>query len=509
MRTLLLVTALLSLAGLAGCLSDDGPADGGDGLPAMYAAEVGDAVVLAIVDSSFNPYHHDFLADAMPQHLDDDPDNDLPLDRPPHEWLPGFADPSEFSSYEALELNLSLDPDAVPAELHGSDAESWSSVNTSDTDDIHFRYIPGTKIIGYVNFAGGDGFSPASHGGGTTSVSVGNIHGTCPECLLVFVNSYHAFANPWMAQQDWIDVQSNSWGASTVFRDNIYTDCDLETLQAGVERGQQIVWSGGNGQANAFVAPVNTLNSCQKGPDFLITVGAIDPDNQGSYTGHGKPVDISSYGMGYPRAGGGTVTAESTFSGTSNAAPVIAGFYAKALYEVRKELDGASRTQADGVIAYGETRCGDANPDCPMADELLTVHELRHALFRAATFTDAYFSTTSVVPAAEIPVGTEETEFFTEGHGSLHGRLGDHEAEATRIVDEVFGRTYDEPSQELLDWMTAYSYCSQQVWGEWQHGYWVPGSGLPDPDPQWPVRTWLGTECPTTMEAVIAAGDTA
>jgi hypothetical protein len=45
----------------------------------------------------------------MPQALDKDPSNDLPLDRPPHEWLPGFPDPDKaFRSYNRFDLTLEL-----------------------------------------------------------------------------------------------------------------------------------------------------------------------------------------------------------------------------------------------------------------------------------------------------------------------------------------------------------------------------------------------------------------
>lgn len=549
MRKTILLGSLLFLAGLAGCIGDSDVDTDGDGVPdddeleagtdpfdplsftGVTPLRFGDVTVLAIVDSGFNPYHWDFLADHMPQHQDDDPSNNLPLNTPPHRWIPGFPEPESFDSYEALELTLTPDdPDADPScvpggggnivisvppstseptvcddeegGLYQQDSQEWETVQQSDLDTTHYQWIPGTKIIGYLNFGGGTGFGVSSHGVGTTSVSVGNIHGSCPECLLLFINSFDDDANVWMARQPWIDVQSNSWGASTGYRENIWTDCDLEELKAGVERGQQIFWSAGNGQANAFVAPVNTLNSCQKGPDYLVTVGAIDPDTRGSFTGHGKPVDVSSWGSGYPSAygGNGTVTAEGSFSGTSNAAPTTAGLYAKALWSLRNQL-GTERIQEAGVIATGPAGCGAANPDCALADGEVTVHEFRSAFLRAATHTDAYFTD----PVVGLPVpGNAETEYFTEGHGSFFAHLGDIDQEVATILAEVTGDAYDAPSQDLIDYMTAYSYCSQQVWIGWDHGYWKAGDPLPAEEPGKPVQTWLATACPDTMNAVLA-----
>ncbi len=554
MRSAVAVATLLAIVGLSGCIGDgtlnvdsdgDGYSDQAEleqgtdpqdplSYPGVTPYRFGDVTVLAIVDSSFNPYHWDFLAAHMPQHMDNDTSNDLPLDQPPHTWIPGFPNPEEaFTGYQALDLTLTPDdPEADPScvwdeggdvyvgippgtteptecqyeegGLYQVDRDEWDTVNRSNSEETFYHYIPGTKIIGYVNYAAGSGFSSSSHGVGTTSVSVGNYHGSCPECLLVFVNSYHNAANPWMSNQAWIDVQSNSWGRSTAYRENVYTACDLEPLQAGVERGQQIFWSAGNGQANAFVAPVNTLNSCQKGPDFLVTVGAISPDNEGSYTGHGKPVDVASFGRGYPSAGGSTVFANSTFSGTSNAAPVSAGLYAKALWTLRNELN-SPRIQEDGVIATGPAGCGEANPDCPLADGQVTVHELREAFFRAATPSEATFtsSTLGLTDDPELMVGNQETEYLTEGHGSFRAHLGDINAEIASIVAEVRGDQFDAPDQDLLDYMAAYSYCSQEVWGHWEHGYWVNGDPLPTADPEKPIQSWMLTACPDMMNALL------
>ncbi len=41
-----------------------------------------DATVVAVIDSGFNPYHHDWAAATTP--------GDFPLDRAPQRWLPGF-----------------------------------------------------------------------------------------------------------------------------------------------------------------------------------------------------------------------------------------------------------------------------------------------------------------------------------------------------------------------------------------------------------------------------------
>lgn len=93
---------------------------------------------------------------------------------------------------------------------------------------------------------------------------------------------------------------TNSFGFSLLLRDRYYNGGNAALSKAASERGQTIFFSAGNGQVNAFAAPNATLPSSQERPDWMVTVGAIDPDNEGSYIGHGKPVDIASIGSGYP-----------------------------------------------------------------------------------------------------------------------------------------------------------------------------------------------------------------
>jgi hypothetical protein len=551
MRKGLLVATMMVAITLSGCLNNQG--NDVDGAPdtlqlSALDANQDDVVVIAVIDSGFNPYHHDFLADFMPQQMDEDLSNDLPLDAAPHTWIPGFPNPGDaFASYSSINLTLTPDnPDAqmmcTPTEgesptigapsgsgdavecdyeeggLYQHDADAWANVSRSTVDDVNFHYVPGTKVVGYVNFNTGSGFQSGSHGVGTTSVSVGNLHGSCPQCVLVFINGQSESADSsdagqpaidWVNRQPWIDLVTNSYGHSSFYRENVWDHCNLDLERVAVERGQQIFWSAGNGQANAFVAPVYTLNSCQKGPDWIVTVGAIDPDTNASFTGHGKPVNIANIGTDYPSAYGSTnVTNGGNFGGTSNAAPLTAGTYGAALSQLRAMFPGASKMQKDGVIATGPAGCGIANSECAMVDGELTVHELRQAMYLAATPTEEYFTDGQVgfLYGDDYPVGTPETELMTEGFGSLHGKLVDLDAEVQLIIDLVLGDAVEEIDQETMAFMIAYSYCSQQVWGEWDYGYWNAETALPEASSDWPFRTFLSTQCPViTRTAVDAA----
>jgi hypothetical protein len=511
---------LLLLSTLAACGRIPGNIDAKTADVAKATAD--DVVVIAVVDSSINPYHWDYLSAKMPEHA-------LPLDTDPAEWLPGHPGASAFKSYEALQLTLPVnDPDANTDELAAADAGEWSKILISeDTDnsDVHMYWMPGTKIVGHVVFSPGllgdpfvtfatgrrtgplNTYAATSHGVGTSSVAAGAIHGTCPNCVLVYVHGTGEQASRWVEQQDWIDVQSNSWGYSTVYRERVYAGSDTEAQRAAVERGQSIFFSAGNGQENAFVTPNTTLFSSQEGPDWIITVGAISPGGS-SYSGHGKPSDVASIGSGYPSANnnGARANGEGNFSGTSNATPVMAGIYGEALHRVRKQLGPGSRLQSGGVIARGAPGCQAANPQCALADGELTVHEMREALFRAAQYTP---QGTNVGGVVTLP-GTEsvaEAEMLSEGHGSYYGRLNDdehYETEIQRVVGYIDGSWFTEQDAAQRDFMIAKSVCRQAGWGTWEHGYAQLGPA-PAADPQWPVRSFFSELCPIVLPAAVTA----
>jgi hypothetical protein len=483
--------------------------------PTPASAVPGDATVIAIIDNAFTPYHWDYLASKMPQAEDAYRANDLPLERAPHTWLPGFPDPSAFGDYKALDLSLEEKNALAPIDpLDEKDSELWASVKPSTAEEQHLYWMPGTKVIGALDFAGnqihGDS---SSHGTGTSSVSVGNIHGTCPECLLVFL-SYSGQASGeaainWAMRQPWIDAISNSYGFSItpVSRDRLYSGSDTNLQKKASDRGQTIFFSAGNGQENAFLVPNTTLYSSQEGPDWIVTVGAVSPGTHASYTGHGKPADIAGIGSGYPAAYGATAvggTGSGGFGGTSNATPQVAGMYSRALYLTRAAMKGPTRMQSDGVIARGAgARCAAKRPRCELRDGKLSVDELRTRLFHGAVHTEPGMTPGGVGSA---PVLADE-EFLNEGHGSYFGREdGPFEVdkwlkEFERIVGPLFGRApgLKRPVGER-EWMTVASFCRQHLWGDWNGGYYREGrSQLPGVDQNYPIRSLLETSCPLTQ----------
>ena len=469
---------------------------------ARTATAAGDDVtVIAVIDDGITPYHWDFLASKMPG-------PGMPLDRPPHEWLRGFPSPKTFGEYRGLDLTLEeKDPQANIQALRALDEAEWQGVKQSSLDDVNYYWIPGTKIIGAVDFGQNKIYGPATtHGTGASSVAVGNTHGSCPECLLVFIDtgnfsrSQTEAALEWAESQPWIDAISNSYGHSTVFTDNVYNGSNTEAQRKATERGQTVFFAAHNGHDRSFFIPNNTLLSSQPGPDWIVTVGAVDPASKGSFSGHGKPADISGVGLDYPSAyGAQTVSGEGDFGGTSNATPVVTGIYGKALYRARLALGGPSRIQSKGTVALGAPiRCGSARKNCELDDGRLTAHELRTRLFHGAVHTSA--GMTSGVGLVALPPAGED-EFLNEGHGTYLGLLEGPKAlaqEVERVFGPMIGRTKElqRPDGEL-EWMIVDSFCRQHLWGSWKGGYFIEGkTELPGNDAAWPVRSSIESLCP-------------
>jgi hypothetical protein len=464
-----------------------------------------DVTVIAVIDSGFSPYHQDFLQSTGDAEL-----RSLPLTKAPDTWLPGFPKPSTFAKYAPLKLTLNGETGTSMATLHTRDAAQWATVKKSTPSSIQYRWVPGTKVIGALTFGTGGtiyGSGGSEHGMGTTSVATGNIHGTCPSCLLVFLQygdqAGAEAALTWAHKQPWIDAISNSYGfsASIVARDRVYNGTDVVTERAASERGQTTFFSAGNGLENAFTVPNSTLTSSQEGPDWVVTVGAIDPNGK-DYTGTGKPADIAGIGTSYPSAyGSTTVSNGQTFSGTSNATPQVAGTYGQALYKARRSLAGPSRTQAKGIVGKG-TRyaCGAARRTCELADGVLTAAELRTRLLLGATPTAGGF-TDGAAGVVETPA-VADTRFANEGYGAYLGRLrGGYATELSRrLLGPLLGTVASptRPAEETA-WFRVDSFCRQHIWGEWRLGSYLDrdSTPLPQASPAWPTRTAIQQSCPS------------
>jgi hypothetical protein len=219
------------------------------------------------------------------------------------------------------------------------------------------------------------------------------------------------------------------------------------------------------------------------------------------YSGAGKFVDVASIGSSYPASFGATTVdgPGRNFSGTSNATPVAAGIYSRALHVARTALDGDSKTQNAGVIATGApVACGAARPDCELGDGVLTRLELQRLFLLGAAPATQGISPGGV--GALPKVG--EDAFISTGHGIYFGRING---------STVWSTEFDQALREPLlgtralrarpageaDWMTVDSFCRQKLWGSWDEGAYREGvTPLPGSDSAYPVRTTLSNVCP-------------
>jgi hypothetical protein len=480
-----------------------------------------DAVVIAVLDSGMAPYHLDYRASQMPQARTASKADDLPLTKAPHTWVKGFPSTRSFASYAPTRLTLDdSDDSARMADLQKEDADAWKGIKQSSPDaPFHYTWFPGTKVIGAVSFSATEprvyGTGEPEHGTGTTSVSVGNLYGSCPECLLVFLQtpnaaSYEA-AISWAQEQTWIDAISVSLGfnSSGALRDRVYEGSDTQLARRAVERGQTAFFSGGNGLENGFTAPQTTLLNSQNGPDWAVTVGAIAPSGY-NYTGNGKPTEIASYGSAYPSAyNSPTVSGRGNFSGTSNATPVIAGTYARALWKARTTLAGPSKVQSRGVIAQGpKVACGAARRDCELRDGRLTQVELLRRLYLGATPTTQGTTPFSFVGLTQVGAPhVADERFASEGHGAYLGRKPGDDAWNKEFEDRLWGvlrgaKAAPARPEGEVDWFRVESWCRQQYWGRWKQGAYVDDATTPLPaaDPAWPTRTALLEGCPSRAQ---------
>lgn len=440
--------------------------------------------VVAVIDGGFTPYHYDFLGSQHPFNLDADSTNDVDFTADPADYITGYpgATPIQFTIPTAPDQDVSGLRD-------GADKAAWSTLKRSTADDVKMYRFTGTKIIGAINFAVPDVIDEAlefepefygdndSHGSRSAAVAAGNIHGTCPECVFVLINGSEPHALEWASKQPWIDVVTNSYGHSMIggkaagaVRDNIYFSSPFEATKAAVEDGQTIVFSAGNGFVNAFDVPMLTYWSSEKGPDWMVTVGAVDPRADQQYSGAGKPVDISSYGVGYESSGGTTANGVGDHSGTSNAAPVVAGTIAEVIQRARMTLGDQTEGHAGGVVAEGApVECGAANADCALGDGKLTRAEAQAAVYRNVLPSRLGVAADTIWPSTQY-------NYYYQGHGVVGGRMSNsrYVTEQQQFADFLAGNTValTRPAGEQ-NWMVVDSKCRQKLWGSWTGGYYT------------------------------------
>ncbi len=349
-------------------------------------------VVIALTDSGINAYQQDFRAPEFVHH--------------PSKYIEGYP-----QNAEALDLSFGI-----------ADQEGYDAARTADEavwEDIQrsrLHWFPGTRIIGGISIAAGGasaGYSDlpilddGGHGTGTASVAAGQFYGSNPNALIVEIEGLGDGPLNWAAGQPWIDIVSNSWGPAY---GGVSTGSVAGTKTA-TTRGQSILFSSGNGNLNTNSNPVcvPVAGVCQplpvedpckckvpnsnvsmlshnKGPSWIMTVGAASPINGQSHWWHGVPVDVSSFGSKWAAAGAfsAEITNKRDFGGTSCATPVTAGVLSTVIQRAREVLgDTKAGQKPGGVVALAAP--GVTPPAAgPLADGQLTRLEAEAIVVKTA-----------------------------------------------------------------------------------------------------------------------------
>jgi hypothetical protein len=409
-------------------------------------------VVVAVADTGINPYHDDFGAARFPDKGILTQTNNFTND--PASYIPGY--PARTPS-----LPVTLGQGYLPA----ADAHLWDVGGQITTGQLY--WIPGTKIIGAMDSGLGDGATGAidtpaaildtnGHGTKSASVAVGNIYGSCPTCLLVDIKGLGG--ETWAYGQPWIDIVSNSYGA---LANEGFAGLASPTFpQASAERGQLALYAGGNGNEDAFITPEQTYTSDTLGPDWVVRVGAVDRDTRQPFLGTGKPVTVSSFGLGnIPAADWQSSSGEGQHNGTSAATPITAGVFATTLAGVRRALGDTSTGQrpavGQGVVATGAPIA--ASPY--LNDGILTRSELVEAVVKTTQHGDG--PATLSIPE-EIPAN--QFQYAVEGYGIADVDSG------TRALQVLMGQGAL-PDRAAEDSFFANDQALREfMWGTWAGG---------------------------------------
>lgn len=416
-------------------------------------------VVVAVSDTGLNPYHQDFRAstfkDARILALTNN------FTKHPSEYIAGYPT-------TAPAKTLTFGQPFAPGKFHpAADAAQWTK-GAMPLNKLH--WIPGTKIVAAVDTGDSQPVNGApdavpfldedGHGTASASVAVGNLYGYCSTCLLAFGENFNS--DGFYYNFPWVDLASNSFGSAGNI--GFAGLIDASQPKANAERGQIALYAAGNGNENAFVTPQQTYTAENLGADWLVRVGAVDKRDRKPIVGTGKPVDISSWGIGggdktLPAASNTSPGGVTTHSGTSAATPYSSGVFGTVLGQVRELLGdrspGQKNTTGNGIIAKGTPVPGSTY----LGDGILTRAELVETVFKTARHD---INGDSI----GYPVSTPNNphQYVVEGYGIVEPESG------ARALDVLTGKAPLPLRPAEDDFFEADSALRDELWGTWKGG---------------------------------------
>ena len=402
---------LLAAIMVAGCFEDG----------TLQAATQSDGssrptTVVAVIDSGGNPYHDVFRADGQ----------------------------RSFNAGGGQKVHLTAT--GAYAERVAADASTWA-----DLQERELYHFAGTRLSG-ISFTDEPGGLVLDHDGhGTAVASVIAAGYPDVEIVAVQVRAGFCFAadcilDPtivegieWAAAQPWIDVISISLAppgnapTSTEF----HSDARRITAatRAAHEAGKLVVVAAGN-------TPPPTLTSFMSGPPWIVAVGGANETTRGATIITAKGADVvanyTSLTADYDSIDGWRVR-----SGTSFAAPQVAGIIAESLFMLRG--GGGAR-----------------DPACPTVEQARDIRPFLNA--SAEPFAAAEYDGL-VVPSAEDPGAIARLTApvvdapLQQGWGYLDGRHVD-----TILALGACTESLDEDERDVAPRMRQWQQVRESYW---------------------------------------------
>jgi subtilisin family serine protease len=341
----------------------------------------GPAAVVAVVDTGINPYHSTFRDDSPRAY------------QHPSTYIAGFPK-------DAKALHLTFDAPTWREAVLQDCERVWSKVKKNT-----LYWFPGTKIVGAISvdatgersrtgrceaFSGSGQFvlDTDGHGTMTASRATSREYGACGECLVVAVQNFDTASVQWAADNsDWIDLQSNSWGAivpvfgpANVAGLNNSPD-DVRAYEAAAKK-HLAFWASGNGAATRGGVLGHPTTIDPRLTPSVVMVGGHDSGYINTWPGFPPHVVSDSCNSWAAEHSHLDRSSETEGSGTSSATPYAAGGAARILLEARRILGDRDTGIAKGIAARGRAGLVDEGP---LADGKFTLDEWKEVVFKTAT----------------------------------------------------------------------------------------------------------------------------
>jgi hypothetical protein len=301
------------------------------------------AVVVATFDTGTNPFHPCFRRPGLDH---------------PHRRTPAYPKASR--------------PLRLPTRATFAQSLAASQPLLDDMEPETLYHVPGTNLSSYGGTSVGQDFVDDYPHGAQASSQIGcEQFGLAPDAQLVVLNWYddddrYALLR-WVTEQSWIDVvHLNIQDLPTGLPDEGVADL--------VATGKLVVLAAGNGVAGLGASYPMEL-SAYNAPRGSLVAGAND---NGGYTFFSNlNPHVVMDGMG-TRAAAPDGYGEVTFSGTSSASPLITGYAARLLGDLRKRFGHTG----SGLLTVPPGRMTPRTG--PLQDGELTAEELHEVIRRTA-----------------------------------------------------------------------------------------------------------------------------